>query len=185
MSLHSFTWLILSLFLCPCPSKLSSQKHWIPLLLLNNLKCKMFHMQLLLANLCIWSLVFGHILHMQLVIVFNLWPIVVHCIGLLSNASFIIWNIPILKAFPTLHMPSKNSFKVGQMLIGLMTLNFINQPLGVFFYFGVGGEYHGKIGKSHNCSLCIYRIWICICCFSYKRNCVAFINYSMIYGYCN
>ncbi len=36
------------------------------------------------------------------------------------------------------------------MLIGLMTLNFISQPLGMFFYLGgrgAGGIYHGKVGK--------------------------------------
>jgi hypothetical protein len=43
---------IVSMFLPPCLLDLSSQKQWVPLLLSNNLTCKMFHMQLLLTNLC-------------------------------------------------------------------------------------------------------------------------------------
>jgi hypothetical protein len=33
------------------------------------------------------------------------------------------------------------------MLIGLMTLNFISQPMGIFFILW-GGQYHGKVKKA-------------------------------------
>jgi hypothetical protein len=65
-------------------------------------------------------------------LVINIQPdlayVVSHCIqfmtnpnGLLSNESSFTQNIQILGEFSTMQVPSKNSFKVGQMLIRLET----------------------------------------------------------------
>jgi hypothetical protein len=89
MSLHSFTWLILRLFLFPCPLE-KFTKALNPITFVEQLEMQDVPYAIVVSK------------HMYLVI--SIWPylayivsycvqfmaIVVPCIGLLSNASFII-----------------------------------------------------------------------------------------------